>query len=160
MPGRRWSPEELASRISERAGQVTVAGSVGAGVLPVAAGAGRQGSSAPKGQKLKLSSERQDASADYLFQLKVAGLPLPEFEFKFHEERLWRADFAWPDSMLIVEYEGGIFTGGRHTRGVGYENDCHKYNQATLLGYRVIRITAGMVKSGVALEITERALSQ
>lgn len=158
MAGYRWTPEDLADQLSSKEGHLSIAGSVGAGVLPSAAGAGRQAATVPKG--LRLSSDRQDASADYLCQLQLAGLPMPEFEFRFHGERQWRADFAWPAKMLIVEYEGGIHTGGRHTRGKGFENDAEKYNEATLLGYRVLRITFGMVRSGMALDVTERALSQ
>ncbi|KKM16662.1 hypothetical protein LCGC14_1683550, partial [marine sediment metagenome] len=34
------------------------------------------------------------------------------------------------------------------------------YNEATLLGYRLLRFTYDMVRSGMALEQTERALSK
>jgi len=70
------------------------------------------------------------------------GLPAPEAEYRFHEKRKWRFDFAWPDSMVAVEIEGGTFVRGRHTRGMGHHKDCEKYNQATLLGWRVLRFTA------------------
>ena len=40
------------------------------------------------------------------FQMRAAGLPEPEREYRFHEKRRYRADFAWPDHRLLVEGEG------------------------------------------------------
>lgn len=94
------------------------------------------------------------------FQMKVVKLPEPVPEYKFHPSRRWRADYCWPDQMLIVEYEGGVYTKGRHTRGRGFEGDIEKYNTATLMGYRVLRFTASMVKSGKALKQIEQALNE
>ena len=64
------------------------------------------------------------------FHIDAAGLPEPVREFKFHPTRRWRFDFAWPDHKVAAEVEGGTWTGGRHTRGSGFEKDCHKYNAA------------------------------
>lgn len=94
----------------------------------------------------------------FLFQVRAAKLPQPVREFRFHPTRKWRSDFAWPDRKLLVEYEGGAFTQGRHTRGAGFEKDCEKYNSAVLLGFRVLRFTSRHVKSGEALQMTESAL--
>ena len=87
---------------------------------------------------------------------------LPEFvrEFKFHSTRRWKADFAWPDVKLLAEVEGGIWNGGAHVRGKHYESDCEKYNEAALLGYRVIRVSSGHIKSGQALKWIEAALKE
>lgn len=63
-------------------------------------------------------------------------------EFRFHHKRRWRFDFFISDHNLAIEIEGGVWTGGRHTRGKGYISDCDKYNTATLMGYRVLRFTA------------------
>jgi hypothetical protein len=73
-------------------------------------------------------------------------------EHKFHPERRWRFDLAFPSQMVAFEREGGVYTGGRHTRGRGYEADCEKYNAAVIAGWKLIRATAGMIRSGVALE--------
>lgn len=62
-------------------------------------------------------------------------------EHKFHPERKWRFDFAFPSRMVAVEIDGGVHTGGRHTRGKGYEKDCEKLNAATSMGWRVLRLT-------------------
>ncbi len=93
-----------------------------------------------------------------MFQLQLAGLPLPEREFLFHKRRKWRFDFAWPDLLIAVEVEGGVFSGGRHVRGQGYESDCEKYNEAQLLGWMVLRFTPGMIKRGKADQVIEKAI--
>ena len=74
--------------------------------------------------------------------------------------RDWRFDFAWPDRGLAVEVEGGTWSGGRHTRGGGFEGDCEKYNAAALLGWKVLRFTGGMVESGLAAATLERAFGE
>ena len=91
-------------------------------------------------------------------QIRSAKLPNAERELKFHPVRLWRFDFAWPEQKLAVECEGGLYTGGRHTRGSGFEKDCEKYNEATLHGWRILRFSGSMVKRGEALRAIERAL--
>ena len=73
-------------------------------------------------------------------------------EFKFHSKRKWRADFHLIGKMILVEVEGGIWSGGRHTRGNGYLGDMEKYNAATMLGYQVVRFSTAQVKSGKAIE--------
>ena len=86
------------------------------------------------------------------------GLPEPVREFMFaHPDRKWRADFAWPDKRLIVEAEGGTWTKGRHVRGAGFENDCEKYNWASLNGWTVLRFTSSMIHDGRAIAEIEKA---
>lgn len=63
-------------------------------------------------------------------------------EFKFHPTRKWRFDFADVDNKIAVELEGGIWINGRHNRGKGYESDIEKYNEALILGWRVLRYTS------------------
>jgi very-short-patch-repair endonuclease len=70
----------------------------------------------------------------------------------------WRFDFAIPEKKIAIECEGGTWTGGGHTRGKKYENDCKKYNEATILGWRVLRFTTDQVKRGEALETTRRLI--
>lgn len=91
-------------------------------------------------------------------QIRAMGLPTPKPEHTFHPGRRWRADFAWPDEMLLVEVEGGTWSGGRHTTGAGFERDAEKYNQAVLDGWRVLRFTGGMIKRGEALNMIRKAL--
>lgn len=86
--------------------------------------------------------------------LQAAGIPFTR-EYQFAHPRKWRADFIVGNDLL-VEVEGGSWSGGRHVSGVGYRNDCEKYNAAVLRGYRVLRFTADMVRHG-ALATIEQA---
>jgi hypothetical protein len=85
-------------------------------------------------------------SAIFLALLKKEGL-VPVTEHKFHTTRKWRFDYAFPDSMVAVEVEGGVWTGGRHTSGAGFVKDMEKYNTALLHGWRVYRTTPKMLTS-------------
>lgn len=93
-----------------------------------------------------------------MLHIRAAKLPMPEREHKFHPTRRWRFDLAYPARSLAIEVEGGVYSGGRHTRGKGFTDDCEKYNQAVLLGWRVLRFTTAMIKSGAAIETIERAI--
>lgn len=92
-------------------------------------------------------------------QLQAAGLPDPHLELRFHDSRRWRFDFAWPEAMVAVEIDGGTWSGGRHTRGKGFEGDCEKLNTAAVEGWCVLRFTGGMVRDGRALKAISAALS-
>lgn len=94
------------------------------------------------------------------FQIKAARLPEPVAEHRFDPVRRWRMDLAWPARRLFVEVDGGIWVGGRHNRGKGYEADCEKLNAAAVAGWRCLRFTTGMVKSGAALNTLLAALKQ
>ena len=88
--------------------------------------------------------------ADFLFYLGTIGkhLPAPEREVRFHPERKWRFDFAWPANKVAVELEGTLPRfGGRHQRMAGFDGDCEKYNSALVLGWRVLRYSGGMLKA-------------
>lgn len=67
--------------------------------------------------------------------------PMPEREWKFYSQRGWKFDFAWPEQLVAVEIEGGIFNAGRHGRGAGIAEDAIKYNAAAFIGWAVIRLT-------------------
>lgn len=79
-----------------------------------------------------------------------------EQEYQFHPKRKWRADFHIVGKRILVEVEGGIWSGGRHTRGKGYIRDMEKYNAATMMGYQVLRFSTEQVKSGLAVQQIER----
>lgn len=77
----------------------------------------------------------------------------PQVEHKFHPIRKWRFDFAWPEHMVAAEAEGGTWTGGRHTRGKGFENDAEKYNTATTIGWHILRFTRNHIEDGSAFVV-------
>lgn len=92
-------------------------------------------------------------------QLKLRRVEAPQREHRFCE-RKWRFDFAWPEKKIAVEIEGGVRAMGRHQRPEGFSNDIQKYNRAVMLGWRVLRFTGRMVKSGEALSQLEEILAQ
>ena len=93
-----------------------------------------------------------------VLHIKAVGLPHPEREVRFHATRRWRFDLCWPARRVAVEVEGGTWVAGRHSRGKGMRSDAEKYNEATLAGWRLLRVTSDMVKDGTAVAFLERAL--
>jgi very-short-patch-repair endonuclease len=79
------------------------------------------------------------------------GLEVPQMEYKFLDQRRFRFDFAWVRKKIAVEVEGGVWVGGRHTRGGGYSRDLEKYNLATLHGWKVYRFTTQDVSTHKAI---------
>lgn len=80
----------------------------------------------------------------FLALLRSHGLPEPQTEFCFLKPaRNFRADYCWPEAMLIVEKNGGIFRGGKgggfarggHSMGFGVLRDMEKANLAQLAGW-------------------------
>ncbi len=103
-----------------------------------------------------MSSGREierDRRGVLLWQIAALGLPDPALEYPFRGirgTRRWRFDLAYPDRLLAVEIDGGLFSRGRHVRGAGYGNDRRKDCEAVVTGWRVLRITPEMIKSGEA----------
>ena len=77
-------------------------------------------------------------------------------EHRFHPVRKWRFDFACLEKRVAVEIAGGVFSGGRHTRGVGYINDMEKYNTAVELGWKILRYTPDQIKKTKHLDQIKR----
>lgn len=86
------------------------------------------------------------------------GLPEPQREYRFHPDRRWRFDLAWPDHLVAAEIEGGVWVRGRHNRGSGFICDCEKYNAAAELGWLVIRIVPDRIPE--EMERVERILKK
>lgn len=123
--------------------------------------------------------EASKGEATFAFQCRALKLPAPIPEYRFDQTRKWRFDFAWPDMLIAVEIEGGLFgtskkkrmlpgvvdqsmqtqQGGRHTRGAGYQADLDKYNAATLANWAVYRFSTADVLAGKAIEIVGAALA-
>ena len=116
-----------------------------------------------KGRKTTAKSKRQPRGAkvesigESLLATQLKALKIEfEREFKFHRKRKWKADFHITGKQILVEVEGGIWSGGRHTRGKGYIGDMEKYNAAVMMGYQVIRFSTEQVKSGLAVQQIEK----
>ncbi len=116
------------------------------------------------------------AHFDGLLRMMSLPTPTKEYAFAADATppRKFRFDRAWLAEKVAVEIDGGTFgkpvrchqckvqvrapridgsgyggtvrTGGRHTQGIGYERDCEKGNLALLLGWRVLHVTAKMIR--------------
>ena len=101
-----------------------------------------------------------DLESTLAWQVRVDGLPAPEQEYRFDDNRRWRFDFAWPNCRLAVEVNGGEWSEGRHNRGGGMADDYEKLNAAVIAGWRVLQFTGSQVRDGVAVETIRRALAE
>jgi len=81
-------------------------------------------------------------------------------EYRFHEVRRWRFDFAWPDALVALEIEGGVWSGGRHTNPKGFIADCEKYNTALSMGWSVIRCPAPFITKHKMIYWLKEALAK
>lgn len=101
-----------------------------------------------------LEIERRLAQPDpyrLIRRCRQQRLPLPVAEYAFAAPaRKWRADYAWPERLIIVEVDGAAWVQGRHTRGAGFIADQRKLNFAAKLGYRVLRYTPDRLDECIA----------
>ena len=77
-------------------------------------------------------------------RLVRAGMSKPLREHRFHPDRMWRFDLAWPDHRLAVEYDGGTYSArkGGHNSISGMARDREKDAHAAIIGWTVIRLDA------------------
>ena len=70
---------------------------------------------------------------------------VPAREWRFHDVRKWRFDFAFVMLKVSVEVDGGqfAFRGGRHSS----DADREKLNEAAALGWRVFRFSPRQLKN-------------
>ena len=92
--------------------------------------------------------------------LRSVGLPAPVREHRFHPVRRWRFDYAWIEHKVALEVEGGVWTGGRHTRGTGFVADIEKYNAAVVAGWRVVRVVPGKLCASATVGMLESLLAK
>lgn len=116
-------------------------------------GGGRKSTSKRK-SKVKGEKIVSKGEAALIQQLRALKIEFVQ-EFRFHTSRKWRADFHIKNTRLLIEVEGGIWSGGRHTRGKGYLGDMEKYNAATMMGFQVLRFSTEQVTSGFAIKQIE-----
>lgn len=82
-----------------------------------------------------LSASNNDLIVSYFISEK---LPAPIFEYKFHNIRRWRFDWAWLEQRVALEIQGGIFIMGRHSRGAALLKEWEKLNAAAIMGWRIL----------------------
>lgn len=113
-------------------------------------------------QKPKAGGVVDVKAASVVAYCRSSGWPEPVAEYEFHRDRRWRFDLAWPTLKLALEFEGLCGAGGgmgRHQRVAGYRADCEKYSEALCLGWRVLRVTSGQVKSGQVYDWLDRLIA-
>ena len=101
------------------------------------------------------ASELEDIFAA---QLDAVGLDGYVREYQAIPGRRFRFDFCWVKERLAVEINGGTYSRGAHARPLGIKRDYEKGNLAVQFGWRVLQFDADMVKSGQALDFTEKML--
>jgi very-short-patch-repair endonuclease len=89
----------------------------------------------------------------HMKELGISFIP----EFIFARPRKWRFDYVLEptENKVAIEIEGGIFSQGRHVRGVGYQKDLEKYREAAIRGYKVLRFSTQEVLNGTARAFLE-----
>ena len=123
----------------------------------------------------------------FLLLWREAGGPELEREYRFHDTRRWRADFAHRESRSLIEIEGGIWVHGRHNRAAGFNADLEsrtdrreerrisrsethrarrprggcrvKYLEAGLAGWRVFRLGPDQITAPVVRRLVDRVRS-
>jgi very-short-patch-repair endonuclease len=111
--------------------------------------------------KQQAAAKRDALELALLQQLKALGLDGGLVrQHRFHGERQWRFDFAYPALKLAIEVDGGTWTNGAHSRGSGISRDNEKLAAAVILGWRVMRATTNQVKDGTAAYWVEQALAR
>lgn len=96
--------------------------------------------SRPKG-KIKIPKSKPEGLQAIERVLKASGVKYVT-EHKFMESRKFRFDCAILDKKIAIEYEGIFSEKSRHTGLNGYTNDCNKYNNSVIEGWKVLRYTA------------------
>lgn len=89
------------------------------------------------------SVKRNALAARFENMWRGADGPVLTPEYRFAPPRKWRADYCHEPTRTIIELEGGVYSGGRHTRARGYIADTQKYNAAASLGFTVFRLATG-----------------
>ena len=105
--------------------------------------------------------KNSELEVELMRQLDAEGMKY-ERERRFAEPRLFRADFIfrrWDGSSLIVECQGGTWSGGRHVRGSGMETDGEKSALAAINGYYLMTVTRKQIFGGNALDWVKQWLA-
>jgi hypothetical protein len=101
---------------------------------------------------VKKNPKKDYAKIYDLFSISLRSLPSEHIrEYKFSESRKWKIDFFFPEKMLAVEIEGGVWIHGRHNRAASFVADMEKYNEMAKQRIYLMRFTPEQVERGEAL---------
>lgn len=102
----------------------------------------------------------RESPLEMMFRLQLTANKIEgwEQEYRFHSERKWRFDFAFPEKKIAVELQGGTWSRGGHARGSGIEKDCEKFSHAAILGWSIILADTNQVKNGQGIDWLIQAL--
>ena len=91
---------------------------------------------------------RDDPEDQLAAALSLLPSPLCDFtrQHPYVPGRKFAADFAWPAQRVIVEINGGVWSGQAHGSISGILRDNERGNLAALEGYRVLRFVPDAVK--------------
>lgn len=103
----------------------------------------------------------------FLALLSAHGLPQPVVEYRFHDVRQFKADYAWPAQKLIIERQGGIWARKdssdrakrAHTMPLAILRDYEKSNLAQLAGWTYLQFTPEQLDRGDVIETLKIRLS-
>ena len=102
---------------------------------------------------------KSDLEATLALHLRVNNFPEWETEYRFHPKRRWRIDFAWPEQRVALEVQGGIHMAkSGHNTAAGITRDCEKANEAVVLGWKVLSVTADQIRDGSAIDWLRRLM--
>lgn len=89
---------------------------------------------------------------------RLHGIAAPVPEYRFSPPRKWRFDWAWPEALMAIEQQGGLFNGGRHVRGAALLKEYEKLNAASALGWRVLLFTPAQMVAPTTFVTVRAAL--
>ena len=165
-PANQLSPEASRAEIAslKKGGLPAIPAHSGPVAAPAGVGAAPQSrkGSKRKGRPSPLSADPQGATASqqvFMAVIHHSGLPAPMLEYRFHPERLWRMDYAWPASKVALEVDGGIWVNGGHNRGAQMLKTWEKENAAAVLGWRFLRCQPKELCAASIIHIIRQALA-
>lgn len=86
-------------------------------------------------------------------QLEASGLGKPAHQFRWLDDRQYRADLAYPP--LLIEIDGAA-----HRIKGRFMDDILKNQEAIFNGFYLLRIATAQVRNGTAVGIVRRALER
>ena len=102
---------------------------------------------------------KSDLESELALFLRINEFPAWETEHRFHPKRKWRFDFAWPEQRVALEVQGGIHMAkSGHNTASGITRDCEKANEAVVLGWKVLSVTADQIRDGSAVDWLRRLM--